>query len=197
MRIKSLFQFSLRELLLFVLVAAIGLTALKIGGTVASLVMLLAVAVTTGIAIVAFVGRGEVRASACGFVIPVIAYTATVFAVGKGEFDPYEGKLPTSQLLSKAHVAIAESMWIDAFTHEVFPDYDPTTDPNRNFGGGLGGGGVGGGRMMTQIQSPDRPTFMSLGHVLFGLLFGYAGAKFAVAIHRSQQSAKGTSEAPS
>lgn len=34
---------------------------------------------------------------------------------------------------------------------------------------------------------PDRQTFMSLGHVLIAMMFGYAGAKFAVGVHRWQR----------
>ena len=42
----------------------------------------------------------------------------------------------------------------------------------------MGGGGI----VVTAVllESPDRATFMSLGHILLALMFGYAGAVFSV-----------------
>jgi len=174
-------QISLRELLFALLFAGLGLSSLRAGGLLASATFLLAILLTMGFAIVAFVGRDRLQAFGIGFVIPVIAYAATVLAIGKSELDPYEGKLPTSRLLQPMFRLMAKQTWTNAFTGEVIPDYDPATDSNMG-----GGGGGFGGSPIGLTESLDRPTFMSLGHVLFAMMLGYTGAKFAVAVHRSQ-----------
>jgi hypothetical protein len=176
-------QVSLREILFVVLFAAIGLASLRAGGVVASCTVFLAIVVTMCMAIVAFVGRYTTQAFAIGFLIPVIAYGAAVLAAGKSELDPYEGKLPTSRLLLPLFQVMAKQTWTNLLTGQVVPDYDPTTDPDR---AGPVGGGFGGSPMGVS-ESPDRPTFMSLGHVLVAMMFGYTGAKFAVIVHRKQR----------
>ncbi len=181
---KSQLQVSLRELLFVVLFAGLGLASLRAGGFVASCTVFLAIVVTMCLAIVAFVGRYTTQAFAIGFLIPVITYGVAVLAVGKSELDPYEGKLPTSRLLLPIFQAMAKQTWTNAWTGEVVPDYDPATDPNR---AGAGGGGFGGSPVALS-ESPDRPTFMSLGHILFAMMFGYTGAKFAVIVYRKQRS---------
>ena len=180
---KSIPQFSLRELLFVVLFAGLGLASLRAGGVVASCTVFLAIVVTMCLAIIAFVGRNTTQAFAIGFLIPVIAYGVAILAVGKSELDPYEGKLPTSKLLLPAFRVMAKQTWTNVLTGEVVPDYDPATDPNRV---GAGGGGFA-GSPMGLLESPDRPTFMSLGHILIATMFGYAGAKFAVIVHRKQR----------
>ena len=171
---KQHLQFSLRELLIVVLFAGLGLASLRTGGIIGSIVVMLAIVVTTAFAIVAFVGRHSSQAFAIGFVIPVILYAVVVLAVGKSELDPYAGRLLTSRLLRPMFGLIAKKIWTNVATGQVVPDYDPTTDPNR-FASPMG-----------LSESPDRPTFMSLGHVLFDMLLGYAGARFALLVYRKQ-----------
>ncbi|MEO8498921.1 MAG: hypothetical protein ABI614_27985, partial [Planctomycetota bacterium] len=149
----------------------------------ASCTVFLATVVTMCLAIVAFVGRYTTQAFAIGFLIPVIAYGIAILAVGKSELDPYEGRLPTSKLLLPVFRVMTKQTWTNVLTAEVVPDYDPATDPNR---GGAGGGGFGGSPMALS-EFPDRPTFMSLGHILIAMIFGYAGAKFAVIVHCEQR----------
>ena len=180
---KSEAQVSLRELLFVVLFAGLGLASLRADGVVSSFTIFLAIVVTMCLAIVAFVGRHTNQAFAIGYLIPVIAYGAVVLAVGKSELDPYDGKLPTSRLLLPMFRVMVKQTWTDVLTGQVVPDYDPATDPNR---AGAGGGGFGGSPMGLS-ESPDRPTFMSLGHILIAMIFGYSGAKFAVIVHRKQQ----------
>lgn len=171
---KFLPQFSLREILFVVLFAGLGLAALRAGGVVASFVVFLAIVVTMGLAIVVFVGRRTIQAFAIGFLIPTIAYGVAVYALGKSELTP-NGKLATSRLLAPLYRVMVKQIWTNFSTGEVVPDYDPATDPDP------------GGSMMTMTESPDRLTFMSLGHILLAMIFGYCGAKFAVIVHRTQQ----------
>ena len=177
---KSHSQISLRDLLYVLLFAGLGLSSLRAGGLLASTTVFLAILLTMCFAIVAFVGRDSLRAFGIGFLIPVIAYAATVVTIGKSELDPYEGKLPTSRLLLPMFRVMAKQTWTNVLTGEVVPDYDPATDSSAG-GGGFGGSPIG------SSESPDRPTFMSLGHVLIAMMLGYAGAKFAVAVHRGQR----------
>ena len=173
-------QFTIRELLLFVLFFGAGLGGLSNGGLFASVVLGVAIFVTTGFAIVAFVAQDELRACAIGFLIPVISYAVTILSVGSSELDPYQGKLPTTKLLQPAHRLIVKTEWINVMTGVSVPDYDPATDVNR------GGGGGGFGGTVVFRETPDRNTFMSLAHVLMAMMFGYAGAKFAVFVHHRQ-----------
>ena len=85
-----------------VLFAALGVAALSTGGLLASMVVGAAIVFTTAFAIVAFVGRKQLRSFAIGFLIPVVAYSATVLSLGNSELDPYEGKLPTTKLIKPA-----------------------------------------------------------------------------------------------
>lgn len=164
---KTFPQFTLRELLFAVMFLALGLASLRAGGVLASITILLAIVLSMGMAIIAFVGRGELQAFAIGFLIPVIAYAASILAIGRSEFDPYEGKLPTSRLLLPVYQAIVQEEWIDS-TGKVVPKNWTGTFNNRP---GL-------------KETPDRTTFMSLAHVLIAMLFGYAGARFAVVVYR-------------
>lgn len=192
---KAASQLSLRELLAIVLFAGLGLASLRAGGVFASIVNFGAMVLTVCFAIIAFVGREQLRVFAIGFLIPVVAYAGIVLTVGKSELDPYEGKLATSQLLRPLFRMIAKPIWTNTLTGEVVPDYNPAKDPNRG-GGGMGGGGMGGlaGSPMGYSESPDRSTFMSLAHVLVAMMFGYAGGRFAVAVHCRQRDGRPRSD---
>jgi hypothetical protein len=185
-QMKSYCQFSLRELLLVVLFAGLGLGSLRTGGLVASITVFLAIVLTMCLAIVAFVGRERPQAFAIGCLIPVIVYAATVRAAGQSELDPYEAKLPTSRLLLPIFRVMAKQSWANTMTGEVVPDYNPATDPDP-----VGVGGPFGGSLMALSESPDRPTFMLIGHILIAMMLGYAGAKLAVAVHRKQRESDG------
>jgi hypothetical protein len=171
-------QVTIRELMLLMLFFAAGLGGLSTGGLLAFVVIGIAAILTTGIAIVAFVGQQEKRAWAIGFIIPAITYTATILFVGSSELDPYKGRLPTTQFFRPLHRLIMKTAWVDVNTGKIVPDYNPATAPPRSAGGGFGAGG------MSILETPDRTTFMWLAHVLLATMFGYAGAKFAVYIHR-------------
>lgn len=175
---KGRYSFSLRELLLVVLFFGVGMAAMCIGGVFASVVIFLAIVVTMCFAIMAFAGRGQVRAFATGFLIPILGYAVVVAYMGKHELEPRIGKLPTSQLLRPLFETIVRKQWVDITTGEVVPNYDPKNAPGVT---------TGSGNLVGRIASVDRPrrgTFMAVGHILIGMLLGYAGAKFAVVVHR-------------
>jgi hypothetical protein len=172
-------QLTIRELMAIVLFAATGLAALSRGGLFASIVIGAAIIITTAFAIVAFVARAEFRSFALGFLIPVVTYSAAVLSIGKSELDPYEGMLPTTKLLKPCFELLVNREYVNLMTNQPVPDYDPTANT------GLGGGGMGGSPVGMR-ETPDRPTFMSLAHVLLAVMFGYIGAKFAVWVDRKQ-----------
>lgn len=170
---KSYLQFTLRELLFVIAFAGFGLASLVNGGIVGAIMVSLAMIITMGLAIVAFVGRRSRQAFAIGFLIPVIMYAAIVLAVGKNELDPYAGQLPTWRLLRPMFAVMSKEIWQNAATGQIMPDYDFANDPNQGAG-------------MRLHYSPDRQTFMSLGHLLIAMMLGYAGAKLAVIVHRRE-----------
>jgi hypothetical protein len=171
---KMLSQFSLRELLLLILSAGVAVATLRAGGILAPATIMLMMLATMCSGIVAFVGRCRLRAAAMGFLVPVAMYSAIVWASGLRELDPYDGRLPTSRSLAPLFEALATRTWRDAITGEIDPDYDPAIVLR---------GGFGGGPPMVLHESPDRSSFMVLGHVLVAACLGYIGSKFAVGVH--------------
>ncbi|EAQ79027.1 hypothetical protein [Blastopirellula marina] len=170
-------SYSLRELMVVVFIAGLGLVALSAGGWLASALMFLAMVLLIGLAIVAFVGDGSERAYAIGVVIPAICYGVLVWSGGERELDPYESRLPSSYLHKPLFQAMVKITWVNVFSGKEIPK--PKT-PTALSGGFLGAGVSPG----APRESIDRETFMTTGHLLFALALGYAGAKFAVFIHR-------------
>lgn len=171
-------QLTIRELMAIVLFAAIGLAGLSAGGWFASVIIVAATIITTGFAIVAFVGRGQFKSLAVGFLIPVVTYSALVVSMGESELDPYGGMLPTTKLIKPCFELLVKREYVNLETNQPVPDYDP--DANSGLGRDIDGSPVG------TRETPDRPTFMSLAHVLLAMIFGYAGAKFAIWVDRKQ-----------
>ena len=168
----------MRELLFFVLVVVFGLSSLRAGGTLAAATLCIAAAAIVAIAIIAFVGRDKPKCFATGFLIPLIAYAAFHIMAGADELDPYDGVLPTTRMLQPIFEVVVDRVWVDGITGEELPNYQPGANPNRHEGGPL----PTGVSPVTRAESPDRTTFMSLGHVLIAMLFGYVGGKFAVVV---------------
>jgi hypothetical protein len=147
----------------------------------------------------AAVDRGPRQAAAIGFVLwaGVYAYLMTTGAgiayVRQSELDPYEGSLPTTQILRPLFEAIVQRRWIDSVTGQEIPNYDPNQPIPPSNSGGLGGGGFAGGMGMgggmgwpaspTMAETPAREDFMAIGHLLWLLLFGYVGARLARGIY--------------
>ena len=178
----TLLQLSIRELLAIVFFAAIGTSGLFFGGANASVAICAALIATTGLAIVAFVGRGQLRSFAIGYIVPVGVYASLIVAVGGSELDPYSGKLPTTKLFRPAFELVVNREYVDEYSGKVLSDFDPTA--NTDFGGG---GGFGVGTLPVQMrETPDRLAFSSVAHVFLAMFLGYAGAKFAVWINQTQ-----------
>ena len=187
-------RISLRELLVLVALIGVGCAALKSASstwwTALSALALLAV---MGFALVAALDRGARQAFALGFVICVSVYAvllATQASIGGSgtstsqEFDHYSGYLPTTRLLGPLFEAIASSSYHDKQTGEVIPNYDPSQAAS----GGLGGGGFGGmGSGVSAAETPERHSFMRIGHLLWSLLLGYVGGHVGRAIYLRRQ----------
>lgn len=173
--VRMKLQISVRELLFIVFVAGVGLAGLLRGGWVGlSTVMMLCV-LATAFMIMAFVGRGQRRAFAIGYVIPVLVYIAPHAYVGfsdSSEIDFYR-KLPTSKLLRAAYEQVAREERFDVVSGAIVSDYDPMSSQP------LGGGGIANASIATR-ERPDRATFLLLAHALWASAFAYAGGKFAV-----------------
>jgi hypothetical protein len=163
------FQLSVRELMLVVFIVGLGLAGLSMGGWIASITMLFLMMSVTALTIAAFVGHGELRCFAIGFVISWIAYVVPHALVGSSELDPY-GKLATTRLWLPVYERLVRREFVDFQTGKVIPNYDPANPPK-----GMGGMGMGGMK-----EAPDRAEFMMLAHALFAAAFAYAGGKFAV-----------------
>jgi hypothetical protein len=173
-------QWSLRELLVLVLFVGLALASFPLaGGIVWSVTVMLSFFLCTGMAIVAFVGRHEQQAFAIGFVIPVVTYACVLLVMGQNELDPYNGKLVTSQALRPVFESVVTRKWVDLLTQKEVPNDDPRVITQQ--AGGMVTSGVG------LSESLDRPSFMGFGHLLFALVFGYVGGKFAVAVYRRQR----------
>ena len=182
-------QTSVRELITVFSFAGLGIAGLCAGNILAAIFMSVAFLALSALVIVAFVRRDLWQSFSIGFVIPVFVYSSVVMIAGDAEFDPYEGKLPSTKLVRPLFELVVKRQYTNLLTGEVIPDYDPTQPPSApglgvggvgGFGGGFGGGGAG------LLETPDRATFMSLAHVIIAMLLGYVGAKFGTCIHQPQ-----------
>ncbi len=173
----------MRELLFVLLSVGLGLASLRAGGMLASAALCISITVFLAIAIIAFVGRDQLKCFATGFLIPVIAYAGLHIAAGNDELDPYEGKLPSTRMLQPMFDVVVTRTWVDLNTGKELPDYNPAAFPVRHEGGGMLPAGMS---PVARAESPDRTAFMTLGHVLMAMLLGYVGGKFAVVIQRHQ-----------
>jgi len=168
-------------LILIVAFFALAISSLRDGGLLASFAVFAGIVLVMALAIVAFVGNAQPRAFAIGFLLPLLVYAATVLAAGSNELDPYDGRLPTTTILRYAHQALVTTTWTDTLTGKIVPDYNPANDSKRG-----SGNGTFGGSSMAIHEHPDRPTFMSLAHLLLAMMLGWTGGKFAVYVYRTQ-----------
>jgi len=186
--LSQLFRFSLRELLLAVTFIAVGCAALKFAGdawmiAISSFTLLLFMAAV----VIVLVGRGPRQAQAIGFVACALIYGVILTFVPKlsnpgmfgggnpgsqhPEFDPYEGNLPTTKLLFPLFQTIVTNSYIDGTTGKEIPDYNPATDSAAFAARGM--------FPPFHNESPMRGDFMTIGHLLWTLLLGLAGGRFA------------------
>ena len=170
---KTYRQFSIREGLLLVFVAAFAFAALSTGGLVESLFLLFALAIVVAFVITVFVARGALRSCSIGFVIPVLFYVLSLYVSGESELDPYDGKLPTTSLIKPLSETFVKYEYVDNSNGEVVRGPHPTKAL-----------GLGGGVKFKETRSQTK--FMMLAHAMLALICGYAGAKFASFVHEKQ-----------
>ena len=167
-------QFGLKEFLLFVSLASVALCGMAMGGVASAVAesliwMLFAISLIT-----AAVARGLLQSRAIGFIIPVCIYALPLFVLAENEFDPYGGKMPTTQISKHAFELMAHREWINQLTGERMPaDFDPYANNNPSF---------------YVKESLSRLEFMRSAHVLWALLFGFVGAQLAVWLHKATRS---------
>lgn len=167
---SSAIQVSLRELLTIVAFVAIGTASLKVAGLLSSIFVGLALLLCMAMAVTAVVDRGPRQAFAIGFVLCALVYGTLVVASRSSEFQPQSGKLPTSQLLAPLYEMVVNRTWIDGMSGRELPNYQPD---GRD---GVVAANQLGIRLSTEL--PEREMFMTIGHILWGLIFSYAGGKF-------------------
>jgi hypothetical protein len=165
-------RFSVRELIVLIAFFAFGIASLRAGGVLASITGFAGIVLIMALAITAFVGTGRLKSFSIGFILPLVVYAATVLLAKTNELDPYEGRLPTTQVLRYAHQVLVRKIWTDLKTGNVIPDFDITKNPNRP---------------VALDEYPDRSTFMPLAHMLLAMLIGWIGGKFALYIHQRQK----------
>ncbi len=170
-------QVSLRELFILVAFVAIGTASLRLAGPLASVFIALALLLCMAMAVAAAVDRGMRQAFATGFVLCTMAYAILLFATHSTELQLHAGRLPTSKLLSPLFEEIVNRTWVDRFSGRELPNYVPTR-VDRLPGEMPTAAGV-----RVESETPDRMTFMIVGHILWASIFGYAGGKFAQFIY--------------
>ncbi len=174
-----LFQFSLRELLVLTVFAALGLAALKFTGVAGGVLQAVSALVLMGLLIVACVDRGRRQAFAIGFVVPVVVYTIMLSLGGSKEQNFRWSRMFTTKLTGVAFESMVIRTFLNSDTGEILPE-----ENFRNYTPG----GFGIGSSVNVHESIDRGEFLLSGHILWGMLFGYLGGKFAVFVYVRRQS---------
>jgi len=196
---SSTIRVSLRELLALFAALAIGCASLRyVNAWWQGVVISLAFAAVIAAIVFALVDRGRRRAFAIGFLGGCLGYGAlvlnsrTVFsdqAFNNEMNDLYFGRLPTTEALWLFYNSVVQSMWTSLTTHEMVAEQDLPSNAEKI--SGFGGGGfrgtpnsqtsapIGANRFVRYGESPPLRPFMLLGHMLWALLLGYVGGKFA------------------
>lgn len=190
-------RYSLRELLIVGTVAS-----LAVPGLLFAVVWTkwLAVAATVVVFLSAldrlWIAQGEARATAIGWVLPMLIYTGLIYVGGSDEQNPWSGKLWTTKLMSAPlqQAMKPHSGYRDINTGEVHTEMPAGAALIGGGGGGFGGGGsVGGGgggqggapqAFVSFHRFPRSENFMPTAHCLWALLFGYTGSKYAASVYR-------------
>jgi hypothetical protein len=192
-------RISLRRLLAFVTVAAVGCVALKYANEwwVAGVAAFTLVAFMAAV-VVALVDRGPRQAFAIGFAACAAIYGGMVassrwfYAGGAGavvpnvnrEMDPDGGTLPTSQALGALYRAVVVEGYIDHATGQR--STSRPGPPGQPLSPSIG------------IRQEPAPTmFMPVGHCLWLLMLAYAGGLFAKFVNARRMRDEQRSDAPS
>ena len=140
----------------------------------------------------AFAGQGrQAKSFSIGFLIPCAIYAAILLASGSRELAPYNGKVPTSQLLGYLHQAVVGEEYYD-MQGNLVKDYDLAVHDLVAMGsGGLGGGMFGAAtypkNAVSLVERTDRATYMTIGHGLMAMLYGWIGGKYAVYVSQKNR----------
>ena len=173
-----MFQLSLRSLLVFMALCALAIVSLRFatpGWQTA--VSGITFVVFWAAAIVAIVDRGPRQVFAIGMAVSMAAYGVVLVAIPRDgnanfqyhtEFNPDAGRLPTTQLLSPIYRAVCEVSWYNMTTGKKVAGFDPATQANATPPANV-----------TLSESPDRSTFMAIGHCWWAILLGLCGGWFA------------------
>jgi len=182
-------QFSIRGLLLAAALLALGLATLPYGAWSGFWAMVLST-VVCGIFLFATLGgvfrRGVSQAYWGGFAIAGIGYLALVlWMLGSSEINDV-GHLATTRLLQQFEAVARHEV-------EVPPD---TPGATKIIQGGMQWGRevVGGNVLRTVVYVPNHENLMLSGHLLWGLLIGYAGGLVARHFYRTREAQKPRSD---
>jgi hypothetical protein len=168
---------TIRELLLLTAFIAIAFACLKYAEQMVWAVLATAVAALVMVtAVIAFVDRGRRQAIASGFVLCTVIYLVIVFTRVVAP-DTWATKL----LLDRLYPVMMRQIWIDRDTgQEVADPQSMVGGPPANVGG---------------LQRPSLGHFQAIGHILWALLFGYLGSRFAAWIYARRQREPGATHA--
>jgi hypothetical protein len=168
-------RMSLRQLLVLVALVALAIVSLKHASVfwrgVVGLVVFVAY---VGCIIAAVMERGRRQAFAVGMAITMTIYGGLILCSGLAdgmpgnyEFVPYNGVLPTTNLLTPLYYSIV--------------DYEDVVEN---------------GAIVRQIEHPDSATFMTTGHYWRAVVLGYAGGRFAryLYVRRKEESPLATQQ---
>lgn len=183
-----MFRISLRELLVMVALTALAIVSLRSACDAWLTVIMTGSLLAVFIAIIAVAAdRGARQAFAVAFALVSVGYFAFVtmwppqtFAiqVGPPEYDLYQGRLPTTQLLRHVFNAISTKRWIDSSTQQEIPNFDPA-NPSLPIGNLQPWQSPVFPSTANLVEFPRRENFIRIGHLWFALLFGYLGGRFA------------------
>jgi len=178
----TMFQVSLRSLLVFVTLCALAIVSLRFASpgwqTAVSSIAFFAF---WAAAIVAIVDRGPRQVFAIGMAVSMAAYGIVLYALPREgapnlqyhtEFNPDTGRLPTTRLLAPIYQAIRDVRWYDMTTGRIVPGYDPATQANAP-----------GAANMTASEWPSRETFCAIGQCWWAIVLGICGGWFARVVY--------------
>ncbi len=163
----KLVQFSLRELLVGLGVAALGLAAMRYGGVLRDLLQTGCAVLVIFAMISALVDHGRRRAFAIGFVIAALAYSGLLFLQDGREFNFLTARFATSKMLRPIRESMVTERWVGGTAQSQNPGVSAA--PRQG---------------MAVIRSaPGAGNLLRAGHTLWTLFFGYLGGKAAVLVY--------------
>ncbi|MEN1681713.1 MAG: hypothetical protein AAGJ46_19190 [Planctomycetota bacterium] len=140
----------------------------------------------------AVVSAGRVRFACIGFLAPVVCYGAVISIAEKSRRSLEQGDFVTSKALALFYRPIRGRAFQNAQTGDWL---DELPEGAKVLRAGaeewdLWGRAFVAGPPQTKIvihHSPKPSAFMTVGHCLWALLFGYAGMKWSASIYRRRQ----------